>query len=85
MNTAQSGWLFKDRHVKLVDGTTVTMADTPENQAEYLSACVHAQADPQQQSQTAGVGFPIAGMVMVISLAVGSVLEMAIAKDRSGN
>jgi hypothetical protein len=31
----QSGWLWKGRTVKIVDGTTVTMPDTPENQAAY--------------------------------------------------
>lgn len=69
-SAADPRWLWKGRHVKLVDGTTVTMADTPENQAEY----------PQSKSQKAGVGFPIARLVMIVSLAVGSVLEVAIGK-----
>lgn len=47
---AVSGWLWHDRHVKLVDGFTFTMPDTEANQAAY----------PQQSSQKAGVGFPIA-------------------------
>ncbi len=30
-----AGWLWHDRHVYLVDGTTVSMPDTPANQKEY--------------------------------------------------
>lgn len=65
-------WLFHDRHVKVVDGTTVSMPDTPGNQKEY----------PQQRTQRPGVGFPIARMVVVFSLACGTALEMAIGPCR---
>jgi hypothetical protein len=58
-------WLWKRRRVKLVDGTTATMADTPENQAEY----------PQLTSQTPGLGFPIVRLVVVFCLACGTVLD----------
>ena len=47
---APDAWLWKGRHAKLVDGFTFTMPDTPWNQRAY----------PQQKSQTAGVGLPIA-------------------------
>ena len=30
-----TGWLWRGRHVKLVDGTTVSMPDTEENQARF--------------------------------------------------
>lgn len=70
VSAADPKWLWKGRHVKLVDGTTVTMADTLENQNEY----------PQSKSQAPGVGFPMARLVVIISLAVGSVLEVAIGK-----
>jgi hypothetical protein len=43
-------WLWKGRHVHLVDGTTVSMPDTPSNQAAY----------PQPETQQPGLGFPIA-------------------------
>jgi hypothetical protein len=56
--------------VRVVDGTTVTMADTAENQAEY----------PQLKSQQPGCGFPIARLVVVFSLAVGTVLEASLGK-----
>jgi len=64
---AGPAWLWKGRHVKIVDGTTVTMPDTPENQAVW----------PQQKNQGPGVGFPIVRLVVVLSLAVGTVLEWA--------
>ena len=62
---AKDTWLFHGRSVKLIDGSTVTMPDTPENQAAY----------PQLDSQAPGVGFPIARLLVVFSLAVGTVLE----------
>ena len=61
-------WTFKGRHVKIADGTTVSMPDTEANQKEY----------PQNSQQAPGIGFPIARMVVIFSLAVGSVLELAI-------
>ena len=63
-------WLWHGRHVRVVDGSTIRMPDTPENQAEY----------PQQTNQAPGCGFPIARVLVVFSLAVGAVLEMAISK-----
>src|SRR4029077_6264684 len=50
------------------DGTTVLMPDTPRNQAVY----------PQAKTQAPGVGFPIARILVVFSLAVGTVLEAAL-------
>jgi putative transposase len=61
-------WLWKGRRVRVVDGATSTMADTAANQVEY----------PQLKSQQPGCGFPIARIVVVFSLAVGSVLEAAL-------
>jgi putative transposase len=66
--SAKWSWLFHGRVVKIVDGSTVTMPDTPENQAAY----------PQLESQAPGLGFPIARLLVVFSLAVGTVLEAAI-------
>jgi hypothetical protein len=60
-------WLWKGRHVKLADETTVSMPDTPENQEEY----------PQQASQEQGLGFPVARMVVVLWLATAMVRAMA--------
>ncbi len=64
---ADAQWLFVGRTVKLLDGSTVIMPDTEANQAEY----------PQSRSQKPGLGFPIARILLIISLAVGTVLEAA--------
>jgi hypothetical protein len=53
------------RVVKFVDGTTVSMPDTPANQAEY----------PQARTQQPGVGFPIARLVALFCLSTGAVLD----------
>ena len=65
---ARPQWLWRGRAVKLVDGTGLSMPDTPENQACY----------PQTHTQAPGVGFPLARLVMVICLATGAALDAAI-------
>jgi putative transposase len=59
-------WLWHGRHVKLVDGTTVTAADTPANQDVW----------PQQSQQAPGLGFPILRIVVLLSLATAMVCGM---------
>jgi len=51
---APDEWRWLGHRVITADGTTVTMADTAENQAEY----------PQQRGQAPGCGFPIMRMVV---------------------
>ena len=63
---ADRGWLWKGRRVYLFDGTTVTMPDSRENQAAY----------PQVYNQKLGLGFPIARLGAVISLACGAVVNL---------
>lgn len=63
-------WLFHGRRVELVDGWTVTMADTANNQRVF----------PQMACHKPGCGFPIARMVGVFSLATGAVKNMAIGR-----
>ena len=65
---ALAQWLWRGRSVKLVDGTGISMPDTPENQERY----------PQPSTQALGVGFPLARLVMVICLATGAALDAAI-------
>jgi len=65
---APESWLFHGRAVTLVDGSTLSMPDTPENQAEY----------PQHGNQAPGCGFPIARIVVLIALATGAVLDAAV-------
>ena len=61
-------WLWKGRRVYAYDGATVTMPDTPENQAAY----------PQPIIQRPGLGFPMARLAAVFSLACGAVLDLGI-------
>jgi hypothetical protein len=61
-------WLWYGRHVDLVDGSTATMPDTEENQEKY----------PQQPAQKEGLGFPIARLVVIFSLATGMLRGLAI-------
>ncbi len=65
---ARPAWLWHGRHVKLIDGFTFTMLDTPENQ----------QAFPQPASQRAGVGLPIARACAVVSLATAALVDLAV-------
>jgi hypothetical protein len=68
LNTrAPGGWLWRGRHVKLADGTTVLLPDTEANQAGF----------PQHGNQAPGAGFPLARLVGIISLATGAVLDAA--------
>src|SRR3954468_558988 len=62
-----AAWRWKGREVRVVDGTTFSMPDTAENQAEY----------PQSTSQAEGLGFPILRAVALCSLATGMVMALA--------
>ncbi len=57
-------WRWQARHVKLFDGTTVSMPDTPSN----------SRAFPQSREQKAGLGFPVARIGALIGLASGAML-----------
>lgn len=63
-----AAWRWRGRSVKLIDGTGISMPDTPSNQACF----------PQPSSQAKGVGFPLAYLVVVICLASGAVLQAAV-------
>jgi hypothetical protein len=65
---APTNWLWREKHIKLIDGSTVFMPDTADNQAEY----------PQTKNQKPGLGFPIARIVAIISYATGAILNLAI-------
>lgn len=66
-DTAPKDWRWRGRRVKLLDGTTVSMPDTVVNQASF----------PQSGEQKPGLGFPVAQLVGLISLATGAVLGFA--------
>lgn len=60
-----SAWTWQGRPIKLIDGTTVSMPDTPENQQRF----------PQPASQKPGLGFPIARLVAIMDLSSGAILN----------
>ncbi len=58
-------WHWRGRPVRLVDGATVSMPDTQDNQLAY----------PQPGGQRPGLGFPICRMVGIICLGSGALLN----------
>jgi hypothetical protein len=58
---------WHDWQPKVVDGTTLSLNDTPSNQAAY----------PQSANQTPGCGFPLLKLVGVFSLCSGALLGYA--------
>jgi hypothetical protein len=63
-------WRWHGRAVKIVDGSGVSMPDTPENQGAY----------PQPGGQAPGLGFPVARLVVLLSLACGAVVGAAVGR-----
>jgi len=60
-------WRWQGRRVRIVDGTTVTLPDTPENQKRY----------PQLSAQKPGLGFPMCRIVGITCLSSGALLDSA--------
>jgi hypothetical protein len=67
-NFLKEPFLWFGRIVKIVDGTTVNMPDTPQNQSAF----------PQTKGQKPGCGFPIARIVVFFSLNMGGILDWII-------
>jgi len=65
-------WHWRGRAVRLVDGATVALPDTPENQALY----------PQPSSQQPGLGSPLCRVVGILCLASGALLDAAMGPCR---
>ena len=65
-------WRWRARPVRLVDGTTVTLPDTPANQAAY----------PQSRTQQPGLGFPLCRILGLVCLESGAVLNAAVGRYR---
>jgi hypothetical protein len=63
------GWKWNGRSVFIADGSHVSMPDTPQNQARY----------PQPVVQQPGIGFPLARLAVLLSLATGACHDLAIA------
>src|ERR1700693_2390228 len=62
-------WKWNGRSGFIVDGSHRAMPDTPENQPVY----------PQPPTQHAGLGFPLARIAVILSLATGACHDLAIA------
>jgi len=62
-------WRWQGRSVKVFDGTTVSMPDTPSNQDAF----------PQSREQKPGLGFPMVRIGALIGLASGAVLGYRVA------
>ena len=57
--------LWRGHRLKAIDGTSVRLMDTPENQEKY----------PQPSGQKPGCGFPVMGLVGVLDLATGQLAD----------
>jgi Transposase DDE domain len=62
-------WKWNGRNVFIADGSHVSMPDTPQNQAKY----------PQPVVQRPGIGFPLARLTVLLSLATGACHDVAMA------
>jgi len=62
-------WKWNGRNVFIADGSHVSMPDTEKNQAAY----------PQPVVQQEGIGFPLARVAVLLSLATGACHDLAIA------
>jgi Transposase DDE domain len=65
---APDAWRWRARRVLLADGLTVSLPDTPENQAAY----------PQPASQKPGLGFPLMRLVVLLTFATASLVGAAL-------
>lgn len=63
-------WQWQKKRVYLIDGTTLTMPDTAENQAAY----------PKHAGVKSGLGFPICRLLAVICLSTGRLLNAGIGR-----
>jgi len=64
---AEPDWLWHGRHVKLIDGTTLSAPDTEANQAAY----------PQSTQQRPGLGFPLIRLVVILTFATAALVGAA--------
>jgi len=67
--SAGNRWKWNGRSVFIFDGSSVSMPDTLENQQKY----------PQVPQQAKGLGFPLARIGVLLSLATGGCHDLAIA------
>lgn len=60
-------WSWRGRQVKVVDGTGISMPDSPDNRQTW----------PLSNRSSEGCGFPVMRMVAVFSLATGALIDLA--------
>ena len=65
---APSQWRWQERRVRVVDGSTLRIADTEKNRKEY----------PLQRNLKPGLHYPVVRILVIFSLSVGTVLDAAI-------
>jgi hypothetical protein len=65
-------WKWNGRSVYIFDGSSVSMPDSQKNQAVY----------PQPSTQQPGIGFPLARIGLLLSLATGACHDLVIAPYR---
>ena len=68
-------WKWNGRSVFILDGSSVSMPDTPANQAMY----------PQPPNQKPGLGFPLARITVLLSLATGSTAGSTAGSQQRGH
>jgi hypothetical protein len=69
---APPAWRCNGRTVKVVDGTTLSLPDTPANQRQF----------PHNPTPKPGLGFPSARLVVRFALAVGTALDAALGRSQ---
>src|SRR6185369_11922693 len=63
-------WKWNGRNVFIADGSHVSMPDTQHNQEAY----------PQVYNQEPGIGFPLARLAVLLSLACGAVVNLGFSR-----
>ena len=68
LRQAPSSTLLRGRSIKVVDGSTCRLADTPPNQKAF----------PQRDNQQPGCGFPIMRLVVLFCITSGAILAVRV-------
>jgi hypothetical protein len=72
---APVAWHLHGRPIKTVDGSTISMPDTPKNEAAF----------GKPRNQRGKSGFPLARILVIFCLATGAALEIAIGRYKGKN
>jgi hypothetical protein len=69
---AEESWLWKGRLVSIIDGSTIMMADTPENVALF----------PKRKNQQEHNGYPLARLMISSTLETGTITNFCMAPSK---